>query len=213
VPTQVFPIAADSDDGWGVYLNGSAWPGATNGGTFTDGDTFDPTIVLVSKRDVSLENGWGLLRFETGAVIPGTATITASELQLTIAAAGSDFENLAMVADYYDFGGEPVVPGDWIETASPSIIGSQDISTFNTVGVTYNIALTDLTGIKRAGESNAQGFTGWTGIRLTLSAISPPTASSVLLWASRENVTYQEPRLSVTWTEAPTGGPIAWVRA
>jgi hypothetical protein len=185
MPTLNFDCT-DNNDGWGVYTD-TVWP--ANGGTFTDGDTFDSTIILLSKRN-TFEDGWGLMRWDTSS-LPDGATITAADLIL-YAVSRSEFggDNYGVVGDYYDFGGEPVVPADYIETASPSIFTVVDMGTF-TLSATNTIPLTNLTGISKV---------GFTGIRLTLNA-GTPTQSNIMSFASSEHATGNTPRLSVTYTE------------
>ena len=142
----------------------------------------------------------GLLRFNTGAVLPDGATLTGANLILTasenVFGSGTEFD---LVGDYYAYDGVPTVTGDWIETASPSIFSAWDMNGLAS-GDTETIPLTDLSGIST---------TGYTGIRLTMTAGTPSTGTSVS-FASLNNATWQEPRLEVTYTEAEEAVPLMW---
>jgi hypothetical protein len=154
-----FDVSAHAQDTNARYDH-TAWP--PSGGTFTP---FDAAGVLFIKKYFgagSYQANVGLIRWDTSS-IPDTDTITAATLSVKIADIPSNGNGMSLVGDYYDFGGTPAVAADWIETASPSIWTPAAVSTF-TNGQRKILTLTDLSGINK---------TGYTGIRLTLSAGTP----------------------------------------
>jgi len=130
------------------------------------------------------------MRWDT-SVIGSGSTVTAATLKVYVISKQLNEAGRSLVGDYYDFGSEPTVGADWVETASPSIFTAIGIGSI-TAGAVNNITLTDLSGISR---------TGYTGIRLTLSSGAPTAGNTDFVqFATREHATFQEPRLSVTWT-------------
>lgn len=186
MPTTTFSISVAADDGSGYY-GSTSWP--PNGGTF---GVDDDTILWVTKglSGTIYYNDFSLLRFNTSSLGSG-ATITDVVLKLYCVAknGGSSGATFALVGDYYDFGGEPTVAGDWTETVSSSIFSGVLFANLTT-SVVNNITLSDLSGINK---------TGFTGIRLTLSA-GTPTAANDLQFAALEHATFIEPQLEVTYT-------------
>ena len=191
MPTDTFSTT-DANDGSGYYAGGATWP--ANSGTWND----EPGgSIWVSKTDegVNYTQDSAFLRFDT-ATIDDAATITAATLKLYVVSK-TDSDNYSLVGDAYDFGGEPTVAADWVETASPSIFSAVDLGSLTTSAVN-NIAITDLAAVNK---------TGFTGIRLTLSA-GTPTAANFVEFAASEHA-QQEPRLEVTY-DLPG---LAWIRA
>ena len=186
MPTDQFPIAADADDGTGYYQD-SSWP--PSGGTWSDytGGNIFASKVYDGASTYTQDSAF--LRFDTSS-IPDGATITAASLSLYVVAK-ADSESYSLVGDYYDFGGEPTVAGDYEETPATSIFTAEDLTGIGT-GTILAVDLTDLTGINK---------TGYTGIRLTLSA-GTPTSNNYLEIADHESAN-TEPTLEVTYT---TGG-------
>ncbi len=185
MPTVTFPIAVAGDDGSVVYSH-TAWP--PNGGTFTAGTN----LYLSKDGGATKYNDVSCVRFDTSSV-PDNATVTAASLALYCGSKSDNAtSNYSVVADYYDFGGSPTVPGDWIETASPSIWTAVDLGSV-TANAINTFTLTNLTGISK---------TGYTGIRITFSA-GAPTGTNELSIASYEDAN-QEPRLTVTYTVPAT---------
>jgi hypothetical protein len=128
-------------------------------------------------------------RFDTSS-LPDTAVVSGATLKLYINSKGTSVDNMSVVGDYYDFGGEPVVTGDYIQTASPSIITPVSINGVAT-GVVVDFVFTDFTGIS---------LTGITGIRLTCSAGTPTSGNdNYIEIAQREHATLQEPQFDVVW--------------
>lgn len=187
MPVDTFSTLA-GNDGTGFYQH-TAWP--PNPGTWF-GDAATELWVAKSLAATIYSADITCLRWDTSS-IPDNATITAALVQLyTISKVDSD--NYSIVGDYYDFGGEPTVAGDWIETASPSIFSAADLSSVPT-GVVNEVELTDLSGISK---------TGITGIRLTLSTGTPVIGENNILFADAEDTVNQEPRLVVTYSVPPS---------
>lgn len=188
MPTDTISVAVDNDDGSG-YMQKASWP--PSAGTWADTTSGNIWVSKVFGASVYTQD-LAFVRFDT-STIADTAVISAATLQLymvsrTQGSAGAN--NYSLVGDYYDFGGEPTVSGDWIETSSPSIFTAVDLDTF-TLSAVNNITLTNFSGIN---------LTGYTGIRLTLSSGTPTTDNWVEI-ADREAAN-QEPRLQVTYTTA-----------
>jgi hypothetical protein len=189
MPTTTFAIASDADDGGGYYTS-SSWP--ANGGTWT---TDDGASLWVTKTLSSgtYYNDVSFLRFNTSSIGSG-ATVTGATLDLYVISRSSA-NSASLLADYYDFGGEPSGSDDWVLTSSPAIL-SKSVSSL-TANAVNSITITDLSGINT---------TGITGIRLTLSEITPTGTNNVRI-AAYEHTTAQEPRLNVTYTISG-GGPV-----
>jgi hypothetical protein len=210
VPTDTFSITADANNGT-AFWSRATYPPTTSTTTFGDEST-DPSNVLFTTNGFFAPNfiiEEGFLRFDT-STLNSAAVISAANLILYCTSKVDGADNKSFVADYYDFGGTPVVTGDGIEAASPSIIGSVDLGTITTAAVN-TFALTDLTGIIKSGGTNGQGFAGITGIRMTLNTGSP-TVDNNVQFANLANAN-QEPRLEVTYTVPSTGANVAWIRA
>jgi hypothetical protein len=189
MPTTTFAISSDVNDGSGYYTSNS-WP--ANGGTWSaDDDT--SLYVSKAKSGSTYYNDVAFLRFDTSSLGSG-ATVNSATLDLYVLSKNND-DNASLLADYYDFGGEPSGAEDWVLTSSPAIL-SQSVASLTPNSVN-SISLTDLSGISN---------TGITGIRLTLSAITP-TGMNVVEIAAYEHTSAQEPRLNVTYTVS-SGGPV-----
>lgn len=212
MPTDTFAITSNGDDGSGFYSKAGAWPPETGGSWTNQGGN----SMFVFKNQVgvsaSCENDNCFVRFDT-STIPAGSTITAATLKLWVISK-TDTAGFDVVADFYDFGGEPTVAGDYINAASPSIWTAVDIGAI-TVGAVNDFVLTDLTGIMRSGDVNGQGNAGITGIRLTLTAGAPASnTESSSEFATFDHATLQEPRLEVTYDLPPaSSASLAWVKA
>lgn len=211
MPTATFSVASNDDDGYGE-CDDTVWPPST--ATFVDRCAGNPGEMYALKDGSTFLSANCWVRWNTGATIPSTATINSAKILVypTFRNAADGSGTFKLVADYYDFGGCPSVVSDYTLTASPSIFTAVNYMTW-TLNAVNEIVLTDLTGIMRSGESNGQGIANYTGVRFTLDEPITPTGQNYVLIAPLEHATGQEPRLEVTYTEAPTGGPIAWVRA
>jgi len=193
MPTIDFDIAPGTDDSSAYFFGDATWP--PNGGSFAHDAGAGSMSISKTDEGATYAQDWALMRWDTSS-IPDTATITDATLRVWIGLI-NDTDNLSIVGDYYDFGGEPPVAGDWIETASPSIFTAQDISAFSSAAL-RTWTLTDLTGINK---------TGYTGIRLTLSTGTPTGANWVGI-DTYESTSHEQPRLSVTYTAGGAGsGP------
>lgn len=182
---QVY-ITSDADDGYGEREGSlppsGAWTNEPLGGT------------LGKAQKVRYPTNYGyfgltFLRFDTSN-IPDDAVITGAELKLHVNSKIDD-NGASVVADYYDFGGEPTVVGDYVETISSSIIASTTIASIVDDAVN-TITLTDLTGISK---------TGYTGIRLGIGAVTlgADNDENWVEWALSEHATFPPPTLEVTY--------------
>ena len=192
---EQFTVETDADDGSGYYAH-SAWP-PNSGGAFTARDS---TVVRVQKSDDGGGGTYGevgLLRFDT-STLPDEAVVTGAELVLYIADM-IDNDGYSLVGDYYDFGGEATVAGDWVETSSSSVILATTLSDLSS-GAVHIIPFTDLDGID---------LEGVTGIRLTLSS-GTPTAFNLIDIPAVEDTTLPEARLFITYTLAEGAVPLMW---
>lgn len=209
MPTDTFPITSDADDGdcnrnytdWATVIGG--------GGNFVVGDTADATVaksLFAGDYYVNVT----FLRFDTSS-IPAGATIDSATLKLYATDKG-DPDGVSYAADYYDFGGEPSVAADWEASSAGGCISGFTAASIST-GVVNSIALTGLSGIMRSGETNGQGNTGITGIRITQANLTQPTGDNFITFAAREHATAQEPRLDVTYTVPATGASVSWIKA
>ena len=190
-----FPIATGDDDGTG-YREAATWAGIPTGTFGADPGTTD---LWVSKQTASgtkfCDNTY--LRFDTSS-IPDGATIVSATLQIYVLTANSA-DGYSVVGDSYDFGGDPAVVGDWVQSGSPAILSR----TANglTDAALNDFPLSDLSAINKS---------GYTGIRLTLSAGDPTDLQTNLVQiGSFEHGSVQEPRLEVTYDWLALG----WIRA
>ena len=184
------PIATANDDTYGTWTDSAGdWPPDQ---TFVDSQGQSSLWAWKQDQGASNSNASNIfLRFDTSA-IPDGAVIESALLRMYATIDMEDANNVALVGDYYDFGGGASIAADWILTASPSIFSAVDLTSIVENAVN-DIVFTDLTGINK---------TGYTGIRLTLSAYTPNFNHDAAVFASFENsLHYQEPRLTVTWTE------------
>lgn len=212
MPTDTFPIASDADDGSGS-LDQSTWP--PTGGIFTNEDgtqMYAAAGAYISGGTVYYIST-SLMRWDTSS-IPASATISAANLLLYAIATTDDSASFSVAGEYYDFGGEPTVAADISVISGTSIFTPFRINTVS-IGAVRTIPLTDLTGIMRSGETNPQGNTGITGIRVSTNNPGAPTpiVDNNVTFAALEHATLQEPRLEVTYTVPSSGVPIAWIRA
>jgi hypothetical protein len=196
MPTDTFSITLAADDGSG-WKEAASWAGVS-AGTFEDGSSaFDDTILGLQKQVVAgptYRINLTFLRFDTSS-LPEDATISAGNLLLYCTEFVSPEETL-FAADYYDFGGEPPVDGDWEATSSGDCITSFDLA--DLTGASVNtIPLTGFSGINKS---------GYTGIRIAPANSNAPTVQNYALFASQEHA-QQEPRLELTYTTTPVNAP------
>ena len=207
MPTVTFAIAIDNDDGTGYRGGGAVW---ANIGTATF--TAEETTNLVASKTLFGGNYYvdnAYMRFDTSS-IPDGAVITSARLILYIDSNNTfDDDGLSFAADFYDFGGEPSVAGDWEQTSSGDAISSFTTASLTTNAVN-NLNLTGLSGINK---------TGYTGVRIAPVNTTAPTGLNSIEIAAFE-AAQQEPRLEVTYTTTAwvheqsnglaTAGPIAF---
>lgn len=203
MPTDTFPIASAGNDGCG-YRTDTVWANISTG-AYTDESDLPGNVIYVAKYrtaggDYFNENLY--LRWDTSS-LPDDATVTSANLLLFITDIIETSDDFEYAADFYDFGGEPSVAGDWELTSSGDAITVIDPDSL-TSGAVNTIALTGLSGIS---------LNGFTGIRLAPNDSSSPTVNgdAWLEVAAFEHAS-QEPRLEVTYTVPSAGVPIAWVR-
>ena len=193
MPTDTFPIAVDTDDGTGYRGGGAVWENIGTA-TFTAEET---TNIVASKTlfggNYYVDNAY--MRFDTSS-IPDGAVITSARLILYIDSNNTfNDDGISLAADFYDFGGEPSVSGDWEQSSSGDAISSFTIVSLTTNAIN-NISLTGLSGINK---------TGYTGIRIAPVDTTAPTGLNSIEIASFE-AAQQEPRLEVTYTtDTPAG--------
>jgi hypothetical protein len=197
--TTVSPLAG-ADDG-GAQYSSTSWP--ANGGTFSATSSGREYVIksLASGSGV-YDQFWYCIRFNMdspiiGSVIPVGNPITAADLLLTIAP-GEIYNThniYNLEGGFYDYGGQPMVPADWV-LVEPAPCFSVPLSSLSS-GLN-TIPLTALGGINK---------TGYTGIRLNLSAGTPPSAidGDGLRIAAWDDPTNQEPRLVITHGVPPPG--------
>lgn len=185
--------ATAGNDGSGYYAH-TAWP--PNGGTWAADDTTSDYVSKLKTGGTYIQDV-AFFRWDTSS-LPDDATIDGATLKLHVVSKTDD-DNYSLVGDYYDFGGEPSVAGDWIETSNPSIFTAIDLTGIAT-GAVRSITLTDLTGISR---------TGVTGIRLTLSSGTPVGNNSLEVAAAENTSSLPVPQLVVDYTPAAGGSPRA----
>ena len=185
MPTDTFAITAEADDGTG-YRTAGTWAGIGSG-TYTAEET---TNLWISKTtngsEFFVDNLF--LRFGTSS-IPDTATPTGANLLLYVVSKGADDDSVQYSADFYDFGGEPSVAGDWEQTSSGDAILTLDPDALTTSAVN-TIALTGLSGIN---------LSGITGIRIAPKTTTQPSFSTNNIEFAAFEAAQQEPRLEVTY--------------
>src|SRR5215204_483026 len=123
MPTDTFSIAVDADDGSGWRAD-AVWANIT-AGTFSDSSAvFDDTRSTVGKYFTGTEYRVpnAFLRFDT-STLPDDATVTGANLLIHVEEI-ANADTVSVAADYYDFGGEPPVAGDWEQTSSGDCISS-----------------------------------------------------------------------------------------
>jgi hypothetical protein len=192
MPTDTFSIAGTNDDGTGYYEDAS-WP--PDGGSWNDGESGN-RIFAFKGLDGNYFAQVGCMRWDTSSIGTGQV-VTAASLFLHCGDRTDGANDYDLVADYYDFGGEPTVGADWVETADPSIITPIDLSSISVPAVN-EFVLNDLSGIN---------MTGFTGIRITLSAGTPTVALNYAGFAAFEHATQPEAQLEVTWEAATPATP------
>lgn len=184
-------IAAASQDGYG-WRSDNNWNNVLDGSAaYTDSP--NETVLTANKAFYSptyyAQNP--LLRFDISA-IPVGALITDAKLKLYMTSKSITNTGYKMVADYYDFGGEPSIAADWVITATPSVFTALDPAAVTT-GQVNIITLTDLTGIVPGAAS--------VGFRFSMDAggASPPTGENKIQFASYDNLSFQEPQLEISY--------------
>jgi hypothetical protein len=179
-------IATDNDDGTG-YRSTTVWANIESA-TFVAEAT--------SELWASITNAVGtyyvdniFLRFLTSS-IPDNAIPISADLLMHILSDTSD-DGRKFAADFFDFGGEPSIAGDWELFSNADAIRQDYFNpSFITPGIVNTFPLTSLTGINK---------TGYTGIRIAASTNNQPTGENSLQVASLEHATAQPPILVVRY--------------
>lgn len=193
MPTDIFDIAVDGDDGR-CEVTKTTWP--VSGGTFADspGGTLEVTGRSFFTPNYTVPVIF--LRFDTSS-IPDAATVESADLLIRLDSISEANVGRSIMGDYYDWGGAPSTLADWT-------IGEEADAfevTYTTLGAPGNktIPLSNVASISK---------TGYTGIRIKgnkLAADAAPTGNNLVQFVMREHATQAAPQLSVTYTEvAPT---------
>jgi hypothetical protein len=195
------PIAAGADDGYISHDQApNAWPPVGgSGAVLTDATAAGIRVRKVRHGTFNFsQSSVGALIFDTSA-IPDDATITAATLQVVVGVSNVQ-GSLAKTLDleWYDFGAGIDDAGDWVENLVSASAGSVPFATWSAWAdnATVNISLSNPTSINKSGE---------TGIRIAHSSGDPGAGvqDNEVTFYAFENATFNEPRLVVTYTEAP----------
>ena len=212
MPTDTFSINADANDTSGRRDSATGWANIASS-TYTDNPDSTPSVLGLAKGDFGGTNFGSsviYLRFNT-STLPSSATITAAALKIYVVEKSTPFTGAEQyAADFYDYGGSPSIAADWEVSSSGDAIATID-GTALTESVVNTIPLTGLTGITRSGETNAQGGTGITGIRLSAKTATEPTNDEWIDFAAHEHAE-QEARLEITYTTGAEN-QLGWIRA
>lgn len=186
---QVTVTAAAADDG-SVARASAAWPPA-GPSNYTMAGVEIQTVKSLFGTDYYVYNG--LVRFDTGAVIPDTATVTAVTFRGYITyLVNGDARSLS--ADYFTWAGTGD-PGDW--TAVPGT----DAHAGTALSSLTALADNDLA-LANVGGGNVS-VSGYTYLRWHISGAAPAGDNS-LNFAANEHTTATEPRLIVTFSVPAT---------
>lgn len=185
MPTDTFGIAANGNDGI-VWRSGPAYPPAGA----AQNDTTD--ISITADRgyiggQYFVQNG--KLKWDTSS-LPDGATITAATLRI-VPVYVVNTNSLSLTMDWYVFDGSS---SDFSHNALTTAHSGTALSAVTSLNTANDFALTNLSNISK---------TGTTGIRLHISqraSDAAPTGDNGLSFASREDTTYTEPQLIVTYT-------------
>jgi hypothetical protein len=184
--TVTFNLAASGDDGV-VSSSGAGYPPA---GAATAETTASNVTMGRRLAHTGYEVYAGLLRFNTSS-IPDDATVTAVTLRVQTTAKQNG-DGLSLVGEWYDSSNWPIDAADYALDNSGSALTGSPLAQI-TVGAQNNFALTGLGSLSK---------TGFTGLRLHLSG-GQPSGDNYLLFASFDDPTLAEPRLVVTYSNAP----------
>ena len=207
LPTQTISQIPVSSDESG-YRTAATWSGITSG-AFT-ADTGLTEIWMSSSFSTAYFSDCTVMRFNTGAIIPSNAVIQWARVVKRITQVSVADGTIGWKADYYDFGGSPMIAADWTSFLYNSGTTNIFFENYSKQGrgnwnVTKSWWLKDLSGIKRAGQVNPQGFTGYTGIREAPSRDTmTPTGQNFQVVAADEHATEPAVYLEVAWFTPPS---------
>lgn len=160
------PIAGNNDDESGFRTN-ATWAGIESG-AFT-ADTGLTELYLSTTGSGPYFCDSTVMRFNTGAVIPANAVIQWARIVRRMTSAQAVSGGLEWKADFYDFGGSPMVAADWksftVSDANIYFESGAVQGRNRSVLTVQSYWFKDLTGFTRASQVNAQGLSGYTGIR------------------------------------------------
>lgn len=188
MPTETFTITANAQDD-GAQMSDASWATVVSGGGSFSARTGNATAVVVKAANFGefyIYNA--LFRFDTSS-LPDAAVITAARLKIYVDSANDTADDVEYAADFYDFGGEPAVSGDWEASSSGNAIATIDPDLLTTSAVN-NIDLTGLSGINKS---------GYTGIRIAPKDTTEPTGDNFIRFAANEHGSGDPAALEVTY--------------
>lgn len=144
------------------YRHKDTW-GSIDTGTYVDQKTQEGQLYDIAARrgkpTVDYFITYGYMRFDTSS-IPDGETVISATLKLWVDSV-FDADGLSVIADWYDYGGNPSTSGDWVHTiASANAIAAVAISGIS-AGAYKTFTLDNVGNISKA---------GYTGIRVGLTA-------------------------------------------
>lgn len=204
--TYQFQINASSDD-----TNCSRQDVATYPPTGSNTQNQDTSQYVNPKKDFFVGNtgpGGSLyytnvlfMRWDTSA-IPDNAIVQSAQLRVMVGSVGSP-DNLNLVAEWYSWS-SPLADANFTETPGTTAL-NYPISNFPyfSGGPPNRISVLDLS--NAAANVNKTGFTG---LRMGMSAISPPTGLNEVYFYAYDDLVYDPPQLIVRTTGPEDNVPI-----
>lgn len=204
MPQVTVAIAANGDDG-SVSRYDTVYPPVTNPQTSLGTNyAFSEKSLLTGTYYVSC----GLVRFNTGAVLPDSATVTAATLRF--------YNEFDTTADARNLSIEWYAGASWASSG-----GASDADYTTAVGTTAaSVALgatmpTGTVDVVLASVVNVS-LTGYTGLRMGVSGAAP-TAVNELYYVALEHASLAESSLIIDYTDAtaptlfrPGGSGLRW---
>jgi len=187
--------AAAADDGM-VRSNWSAsWKPDSAGNVSTVGSSVTAPAHLYQVGQYRL--AVGLLRFDTGSVLPDGAPIWSASLSLYVS---SYLGARTVAAEYYDAGNWPIDLADWTNTAASDAHAGTAVNTL--LRNRYNtFALQNIANISTTASM---------GFRLHFTEGTAPASDTSLTWAARDSGT-NVPTLEVCYGAAPGSTPTSTI--
>ena len=173
-----------ADDGLVRSSFSPTWPPASGTGVVTNGTTITAPAHLFQSSQYRL--AVGLVRFDTGSVLPDGATVSSATLKLFVVDYLGD---RTLVAEYYPASNWPIDVSDWTSTAANDAHAGTVVTTL--ARSQYNaFALQNVGSIST---------TGATGLRLHFAENAAPTTDQSVTWGAFEAGT-SKPILEVCYT-------------